>query len=73
MLPPGAMQQVRELVKTDPRVEESMTADVNMGQMDRVNETPTLIIVKNGNRQPIAPIPPFPVLKSYIDQLMAKK
>jgi protein-disulfide isomerase len=74
VLPPGAMQQVRELVKTDSaKLEESITKDVTMGQVDRVNETPTLIIVKNGNRQPIAPIPPFPVLKSYIDQLMAKK
>ncbi len=74
VLPPGAMQQVREMVKNNPRLEESISKDMAMGQnVDRINETPTLIIVKNGNRQPIAPIPPFPVLKSYIDQIMAKK
>ncbi|MEP6714960.1 MAG: thioredoxin domain-containing protein [Terriglobia bacterium] len=74
VLPPGDMQKVREMVKSNPRLEESISKDVAMGQnVDRIEQTPTLVIVKNGVRQPIAPIPPFPVLKSFIDQTLAKK
>ncbi len=73
VLPPGAMQQVRELVKSDPKLDESIRKDVNMGtNVDRINETPTFVIVKNGNRQTI-PVLPFITFKTYVDKVMAQK
>ena len=73
VVPPGVMQQIRERVKSDPKLEESIKADVAMGNADRLGETPMMVVVRNGNRQSIAPIPPFPVLKTYLDQQLAKR
>jgi len=74
VVPPGDMQKIRELVKSnDPRLEETVKTDVAMGNnVDHINQTPTLEIVKNGNRQQIGGMVEFALLKRYIDQLLAK-
>lgn len=72
VLPPGEMQKVRDIVKSDARLDDTVTADVAMGNKDHVNQTPTLVIVKKGNRQPIGGMVEYGILKSYIDQLLAK-
>ncbi|HVW87070.1 MAG TPA: thioredoxin domain-containing protein [Bryobacteraceae bacterium] len=69
---PAAMQKIRELVKNDSNLDQSVTADVAMGNQDHLNQTPTLIIVKNGKRQKIDGAVPLNILKSYLDQLLAK-
>jgi hypothetical protein len=43
-----------------------------MGARDGLNQTPTLVIVKNGKRQKIDGMVPFNILKSYLDQLLAR-
>jgi protein-disulfide isomerase len=75
VLPPGAMQKVRELVKNDPRIDASITKDVNMANnVDHVNSTPTIVIVtKNGKREPDASVMevPYPIFKKYLDAKIA--
>lgn len=74
VVPPGTMQKIRELVKSDPHLDDTVNADMAQGTADRLNQTPTLIIVNNktGNRQKIDGPLPFGILKSYLDQLLAK-
>ncbi len=73
VLPPGEMQKVRELVKSDSHLEDSTVADEAMAGKDGLNQTPTLIIVKNGKRTKIDGFTQFNILKSYLDQLLASK
>jgi protein-disulfide isomerase len=72
VLPPGDMQKVRELVKTDSHLDDTATADEAMGNKDGLNQTPTLVIVSKGKRQKIDGFVQFNILKLYIDQMLAK-
>jgi protein-disulfide isomerase len=73
VVPPGEMQKIRDLVKNDPHLDDTVTADLALGNQDRVGETPTLVIVrKGGQRQKIGGMVPLNVLESYLDQLLAK-
>jgi len=75
VLPPGAMQKIREMVKVnDPKLDESIKKDVEMGmRTDNVNGTPTVVIVKNGKRDvvPNAAQLPFSIWKSYLDKVLS--
>ncbi len=71
VLPPGVMQKVRDLVANDPG-DATIAKDQAVGYRDQLNQTPTLMIVANGKREKIAPIPSFIALKSYLDQLLAR-
>jgi protein-disulfide isomerase len=72
VLPPGDMQKVRDLVKNDTHLDDSVTADLAMGARDNLNQTPTMVIVSKGKRQKIDGPLPFNILKSYLDQMLAK-
>lgn len=72
VLSPSDMQKVRELVKSDSHLDDSATADEAAGARDGLNQTPTLIIVNKGKRQKIDGFVPFNILKSYLDQMLAK-
>jgi protein-disulfide isomerase len=72
VLAPGIMQKVRALVKNDAALDDSVAADHAMGVEDRINQTPTIIVVYKGKRQPIAGFPNYVLLKTYLDQLLAK-
>lgn len=69
---PADMVKIRELVKSDTHLDDTVTVDVAMGNKDGLNQTPTLIVVSKGKRQKIDGMVPFGILKSYIDQLLAK-
>jgi len=75
VLPPGAMQKVRDLVKTDARLlDEGIKKDYDMGvNLDRVNGTPTVILVSKGKRDVIgmASSLPLNIWKSYLDAKLA--
>jgi protein-disulfide isomerase len=74
VLAPGAMQKVRELVKTDSHLDESIKKDVDMAlNLDHVNSTPTVVIVSKGKRTVIATVLPFSTWKSYLDEMLAKQ
>ena len=69
VLPPGLLQKVRDLVSQDR--EESVTADMLRAREDQIRQTPSLVVVVHGKRQLIAPIPAYPLLKKYLDSLLA--
>jgi len=72
VVPPGNMQKIRELVKSDTHLDDSVTSDMAIANRDGLNQTPTLVIVRNGKRTKIDGAVPFTILKSYLDQLLAK-
>jgi protein-disulfide isomerase len=73
VLTPAEMAKVKDLVRTDPHLDDTVAQDVAMGNKDGVNQTPTMIVVVNGRRDNIAPIPPYSVLKSYLDSILAHR
>ena len=72
VLAPGIMQKVRALVKDDAALDDTVAADQAMGIQDRINQTPTIIVVYKGKRQAISGFPNYVLLKTYLDQLLAK-
>jgi len=73
VLPPAIMRAVRDMVAHDQRLDDSVTADQAMAVTDHLRATPTLIVVWKGNRQTISPIPSYALLKSYLDDLLARQ
>ena len=41
-----------------------------MAVMDKINQTPSMIVVVNGRRQLLVPMPAWGLLKSYLDDLL---
>jgi protein-disulfide isomerase len=72
VLAPGVMQKVRDLVQNDSTLDDTVTADVAMARQDAINQTPTIVVVYKGKRQPIAGFHDFTLLQTYLDQLLAK-
>jgi protein-disulfide isomerase len=73
VLPPGEMQQVRELVKNDPWLEETVKKDTAQGNIDGLTETPFMVISGphgSGKRERITGLytMPYSVLKTYLQQ-----
>jgi len=76
VLPPGAMQKVRDLVKNDAHLDDSVKKDIDEAtNLDHVTGTPTMIVVTNGKRENIGNVMslPYSVFKTYIDQKLAGK
>jgi protein-disulfide isomerase len=74
VLPPGAMQKVRELVKSDPRIDASMATDMGFATSDRIPSTPTIVIVSKGKRELVTTVMemPYSIFKKYLDQKLAQ-
>lgn len=70
MLPPAAMARVRQMAQSDKSLDALVEADLAMGAKDKINQTPSMVVVANGKRQMIVPIPSYPLLKSYLDDLL---
>jgi protein-disulfide isomerase len=74
VLPPGAMQKVRDIVKNDAHLDDSIKKDVDMAMnVDHVPSTPTVVIVSKGKREVISTVLPFSTWKSYLDQKLASQ
>ena len=70
VLPPGAMQKVREMVANDRSLDDTVAADLTMGARDKINQTPSLVVVAKGKRQVIPGVRRvWPLLKSYLDDV----
>lgn len=72
-LSPALMQQVRDLVQNDTTLDGAITSDIARAGQQDVHQTPTIIVVSKGERQAIAGVPDFNLLKSYLDVLLAKE
>jgi protein-disulfide isomerase len=73
VLPPGDMQKVRDMVKNDPKLDETVAKDVAMAaNTDHLTGTPTLVIVYKGQRDVINGGVPYVTLKSYLNAKLGK-
>ena len=72
VVPAGEMQKIRDLVKSDSHLDDTVTSDVAIANQDRLNQTPTMVIVNHGKRTKIDGFMPFNILKQYFDELLAK-
>lgn len=70
VLPPGVMQKVRAIVQQNGKTDDTMSVDIAAADANRLNETPSLLILVKGRREVIAGAPPLPILRSYLDQLL---
>jgi protein-disulfide isomerase len=73
VLSPAEMAKVKELVKTDPHLDETVAKDMAIANQDGINQTPSIVMVRNGKRETIAPVPPYTVLRTYLNQVLAKR
>jgi protein-disulfide isomerase len=73
VLSPAVMRKVRDMVEHDPRLDDTVATDQAMGARDRLQATPTVVVISKGNRQTISPIPSYKLLKSYLDDLLARR
>ncbi len=70
VLPPGTLQKVRDLVNSDPHLDDTVNADLAMVNVDHIDHTPTFVIVSGGKRQVLPGVPQLSMLKAYLDQLL---
>jgi protein-disulfide isomerase len=68
VLSPAEMEQVRSGVRDSREIDAAIDADIEMARRDDVRETPTLVVVANGRRRTLAPVPPYALLKTYLDE-----
>lgn len=64
----GIVPNLDRIVQSDPSLDATIDADLAQGRRDRIMQTPELVVVWKGTRQPIAPIPDYPRLKAYLDE-----
>jgi protein-disulfide isomerase len=68
---PAEQKQIQGLLKS-PTVAAEVKNDIDAGNLVPINQTPTLVIVAKGKRQPWTMWNNYPLLKSYLDSLVAK-
>lgn len=71
VLSPADLQKVRVLSK-DPSIMAEIEKDVALGNADNVRETPTMIIMHKAEKQPVAGVISYPILKMYLDKVLAR-
>ncbi len=59
-------------MKNDERLDDTMIGDMAVARQDSLTMTPSLVVTYKGKRQVLAPVPPYNLLKSYLDELMTK-
>ena len=64
--------KIQALVK-DPTIATEVQNDIDAGNMVPVQQTPTMVIIAKGKKQPWAMWNSYPLLKSYLDSLLAGK
>lgn len=71
VLTTAEMKQVRQLVQGG-KLEPGIDSDVSRGRAFSVRQTPTMIITHRGQPVPIVGVVPYPMLRRYLDELLAK-
>jgi protein-disulfide isomerase len=73
VLSPAEMQKVRAMVTgNDPRLDQTVEADMAVANQDNLRQTPTIVIVAKGKREVIGGGPPYSVLKAYLDKKLSE-
>jgi len=69
---PEEQKKIQALVK-DPSVAADVKNDIEAGNMVPVTQTPTLVVIYKGKKQPWAVWNSYPLLKNYLDSLLSGK
>lgn len=70
---PDLLGRIRGLVAVDPKIDDSIAADKNAAMADKLNQTPTVVVVTpDGARHKIAGAMAFVTLSGYLDELLKK-
>jgi protein-disulfide isomerase len=72
VLTPAEMARVHQLLKS-PEVDAAINRDVALGQTNRINQTPTMIITCKGQTYPVTGVVSFTILREFLDQLLSQK
>ncbi|MGD1072585.1 MAG: thioredoxin domain-containing protein, partial [Bryobacteraceae bacterium] len=72
VLPEEIMRKVRALVKSDPGLDATVADDLTMVARDHVNQTPTIVFVYKGTRRKVDGGPSLDLLRSYLEEMLAK-
>jgi len=72
VLSPAEMTKVRNLVKGGT-LDAAIDKDYALGQMYRVNQTPTTVFHSKGQTYPYAGVMTYEILKQFLDQLLSQK
>lgn len=73
VLSPGDLKAIKDLATSGgARLEASTLEDERMGgNIDHLQQTPTIVVVAGGKRDVIAGAVPYPILKQYLEQKLA--
>ena len=73
VISPGLLGRIRGLVAVDPKIDESIAGDKAAAAGDKLNQTPTVVIVTpDGERHKVAGAMPFVTFSGYLDELIKK-
>jgi len=72
VLTPAEMTKVRALVKGGT-LEPLIDKDYHLGQMYRVNQTPTSVFHAKGQTYPYSGVMSYEILRTFLDQLLSQK
>jgi RNA polymerase sigma factor (sigma-70 family) len=67
------MQRVRQLVKNDSNLDDTVTVDLAMGRADNVRQTPTLVVVSKGRREVIIGDLTLKRLQTCLDEILSRR
>ncbi len=71
VLTPAEQKKVEALAK-DPGVLNEVQQEVQQGQLERVNQTPTMLIERRGKKYPVAGNINYSLLRRFLDDLISK-
>ena len=66
------LDAVHKQLQNTAALDAAIDADVNLGISRAVNSTPTFFVTSSGNTQKIASAVSYPILKRYLDNLLAQ-
>jgi len=72
VLTPEQMQTVRSLVRAGAAADDQIAGDRKLAARDRIDQTPTVVIVTRGERHALNGTPRFSDLRAYLDQLLVR-
>ena len=71
VLSPSDMAAVRKALQSPAALDANVEADYQLGVQRGVNSTPTFFVTANGKTQKFAAAYQYPILKRYLDSLLA--
>ena len=71
VLSPADQKKVQMLAK-DPAVLQEVQEDLQEGQAQGINQTPTLVVIRNGRKYPIGGMLNYDLLRRFLDDLITK-